>query len=159
MDSGVLERLIGDLLGVEGMLLVIDSGGAVSEMHARDMRPTEFGGGWATIESQDWHVHLDTRRVAGVQFVVNSDHGHDAMPKLFYARLSGADGGTLLRFYFPNPWLDDDEKPTAFQPERLDAFKDFCRRYAGADGVALAARSSEGDAYYDDADAYCGALG
>lgn len=149
MNRDVTQRLISELLGCEGMLLVIDSGGAVSEMHAPPEIAAEFDGRWATIEAGEWHVHLDLDAVEGVQFVENSNHGHESMmEKLYYLRLSGADEATLLRFYFPNPWLDDDEKPTAFQPERLRLFEDFRDRYAGRDGVVFVERTAEGDVYH-----------
>ncbi len=150
MDNELARKLIGELLDVKDMLLVIDSNGAVGELHARNMRPIEFDSRWATIESQDWHIHLDLQAVDGAQFVVNSDHGHEAMPKLYYLRLSDADGGTLLRFYFPNPWLDDEENPAPFQPERVQAFSDFCARYAEKDGVEFVERTPEGDVFHAD---------
>ena len=150
MDRDVTKTLITELLGCEGMLLVIDSGGAVSEMHAPPAIDTEFDGRWATIEAGEWHVHLDLDAVEGAQFVENSNHGHESMmEKLYYLRLSGADEATLLRFYFPNPWLDDDEKPTAFQPERLRLFEDFRDRHAGQDGVVFVERTADGDVYHN----------
>ena len=152
MDRGVVKELIEKLLSCEGMLLVIDSGGAVSEMHAPPAIETEFDGRWATIEAEEWHVHLDLDAVKGAQFVENSNHGHESMmPKLYYLRLSGVDEATLLRFYFPNPWLDGDEKPTEFQPERLRLFEGFCVRYVGRDGVVFVERTSDGDVYHDSA--------
>ena len=151
MNREVTKRLIEDLLGCEGMLLVIDSGGAVSEMHAPPAIDTEFDGRWATIEAGEWHVHLDLDAVEGAQFVENSNHGHESMmPKLYYLRMSGADEATLLRFYFPNPWLDDDEKPTEFQPERLRVFEDFRDRFVGRDGVVFVERTAEGDTYHEE---------
>ncbi|MCH7653787.1 MAG: hypothetical protein IIB14_08940 [Chloroflexi bacterium] len=135
MEGAILKSLISELLGIDDMLLVIDSGGAVAEMYARDIQSTEFSGQWSMIESGDWHMHLDLATVSAVQFVDNADHGHDMMPKVYYARLSAADGTTLVRFYFPNPWLDDSESPTEFQPERLRAFEELRDRYVGKDGI------------------------
>ena len=148
MDRDVVRGLIGALLGCEGMLLVIDSGGAVSEMHAPPAIATEFDGRWATIEAGEWHIHLDMDTVSGAQFVENSHHGHEAMPKLYYLRLSGADKATLLRFYFPNPWLDDDERPTAFQPERLRVFEKFRDRYVVQEDIVFVERTPKGDTYH-----------
>ena len=149
MNYDTLARLIDELVRLEQMLVVIDSGGAVAEMHASSMKPTEFDGKWAMIEAQDWHIHLNLETVKGVQFVENSDHGHEAMPKVYYVRLSDARGGTLLRFYFPNPWLDDDEKPAEFQPERVRFFEDFCGRYAGREGIVFVERTPQGDIYHE----------
>ena len=151
MDRKVTKDLIKQLLVCDGMLLVIDSGGAVSEMHAPPAIDTEFDGRWATIEAGEWHVHLDLDAVQGAQFVENSNHGHESMmPKLYYLRLSGAEEVTLLRFYFPNPWLDDDERPTEFQPERLRLFEDFCEQYVGREGVVFVERTADGDKYHSE---------
>lgn len=150
MNQDTIKKLITELITSDRMLLVIDSGGAVSEMHARGMTEPEYSGQWATIESRDWHVHLNLATVEGVQFVENSDHGHEVMPKLYYVRLSAADGVTLLRFYFPNPWLDDSEKPTEFQPELLAYFEEFRDRYVGADGIVFVRRGGGEDRYYAD---------
>lgn len=150
MNQDTLKRLISELLRCEGMLLVIDSGGAVSEISLHQAPEVEFDGRWATIEARDWHIHLDLERVSGAQFVENSHHGHEAMmPKLYYARLSDGDGATLLRFYFPNPWLDDAENPAPFQPERLRLFQDFCRRYLPLDAdIVFVRRAKDGDVYH-----------
>lgn len=155
MDQDAVKRLISELLSVEGMMVVMDSGGAVSEMSLHAAPDIEFEGRWATIEARDWHIHLDLRQVAGAQFVENSHHGHQGIPKLYYARLSDGNGDTLLRFYFPNPWLDADEKPTPFQPDRLRAFETFRARYADIDGVALVRRTSDGDIYERQAEQAC----
>ncbi len=156
MNQDTLKRLISELLRVDGMLLVIDSGGAVSEMSLHQAPEVEFDDRWATIEARDWHIHLDLERVCGAQFVENSHHGHEAMPKLFYVRLSDCDGATLLRFYFPNPWLDDAEKPAPFQPERLRLFQDFRRRYLSQDdAIVFVQRTKGGDVYHHNCYADC----
>ena len=139
MDPTILEQLIGELVSIDQMLVVMDSGGAVAEMHARRMKEPEFKDGWAMVESQDWHIHLDMNTVDGVQFVEAEDHGHD-IPKLYYVRLSDSKGNTLVRFYFPNPWLDETEKPTEFQPERLRLFESFRDRYVGKEGIVFVQR-------------------
>jgi hypothetical protein len=150
MNQDTLKKLITELITSDQMLVVIDSGGAVSEMHARGMPEPEYKGQWATIESKDWHVHLNLSTVDGAQFVENSDSGHDIMPKIYYVRLSAADGVTLIRFYFPNPWLDDNEKATEYQPERLKYFEEFRDRYVGTNEVVFVRRGSGEDRYFAD---------
>jgi hypothetical protein len=150
MNQDTLKKLITELITSDQMLVVIDSGGAVSEMHAKGMPEPEYKGQWATIESTDWHVHLNLSTVDGAQFVENSDSGHDIMPKIYYVRLSAADGVTLIRFYFPNPWLDDNENTTEYQPERLQYFEDFRDRYVGTDEIVFVRRGGGDDRYFAD---------
>ena len=142
MQIAVLQQLLSELLGVEGVMLVMDTAGAVSEMHVRNPDAVRVDDGWATIETTDWHVHLNLVAVEGVQFVEADDRLHDGIARLYYARLSGASEDTLLRFYFPNPWLDDNERPTEFQPEKLTVFEEFRDRWVGRGGVEFVRRSA-----------------
>ncbi len=139
MDNAILEQLIGELLTTKDMLVVIDSGGAVAEMHPSSLIEPQFEDGWAMVEANGWHVHLNMTTVDGAQFVEAEDNYHD-FPKLYYVRLSDALGNTIIRFYFPNPWLDENENRAEFQPEKLRAFEEFRDRYVGKSGIAFVRR-------------------
>ena len=136
----ILVQLISDLVAARNMLVVIDSHGAVAEMQTGEMGKPEFHDQWAMLKSKDWHVHLDLGQVVETQFVDAEDRMHDDIPRLFYVRLSDADGNTLIRFYFPNPWLDENEKATEFQPEKLRLFEEFRDRFVGMPGIVFAQR-------------------
>ena len=136
----ILVQLISDLIAARNMLIVIDSHGAVAEMHTREMEKPELHDQWAMLKSKDWHVHLDLRQVDETQFVEAEDRMHDDIPKLYYVRFSDVDGNTLIRFYFPNPWLDENEKATEFQPEKLRLFEEFRDRFVGIPGIIFAQR-------------------
>ena len=138
-DSSIVKRLLEELLALQGMLVVVDSGGAVAELHPPTGIKPEFEDEWAMIEAGAWHVHLNLRKIDGVQFVEAEDNLH-SFPKLYYVRMSDDRGGTTIRFYFPNPWLDDDERPTDFQPEKLRLFEGVRDRYVGIGGVVFVRR-------------------
>ena len=144
MDKQLTEKLIEELIGINNMMLVIDSGGAVSEMSVKGAKAPEFTDGWALVETEGWHVHLNMKSVAGVQFVEAEDRFHD-FPKLYYVRISDSDEKSLLRFYFPNPWLDEQEKRTEFQPDKLKLFEEFRDRYVGRGGIAFVQRPASGE--------------
>ena len=133
-----LESLIQDLASADRMLWVIGGGGVVSENTGKDMREATVIGGYITVEADSWHLHMKLDLVTGVQFVEAEDHGF--VPLLYYVRFSDAQEETLLRVYFPNPYLDDNEKPTEFQPERLKFFENFRDRYVGQDGIIFVKR-------------------
>ena len=137
MDAEVLRDLISELLATKEMLVVIDSAGAVSEMDTSEVAEPEFHDEWANIESHGWHLHLNMNSVDGVQFVEAEDQRHDSIPRLYYVRLSDAEGRTVIRFYFPNPWRDDNRKPAEFQPEKLRFFEQFRDRYVGRVGISF----------------------
>ena len=132
-----LETLIRDVAGSEQMLWVVGGGGVVSENTAMGMKEPGFSNGYAMVEADSWHLHLKMDSVAGVQFVEAEDHG---IPFLYYIRFSDVNDETVLRCYFPNPYLDDDEKPAEFQPEKLKAFEEFRDRYVGQEGITFVRR-------------------
>ena len=66
--------------------------------------------------------------IDGIQFVEATSHGD---LKSYYVRFSHNWDDTLVRCYFPNPYLDDDEKRTEFQPEKLRAFEESRDRWVG----------------------------
>ena len=140
MNRDHLTQLIRDLIDISDMLLVIDSGAAVAKMHADSMKKLDLEGRWAMLESDGWHIHLDLDAVGGIQFVEAVDRFHEGIPKLYYVRASDADDRTLVRFYFPNPWLDEREQPADFQPEKLALFEEFRDRYVGTAGIVSAAK-------------------
>ena len=55
-------------------------------------------------------------------------------------RFSNQKEETLLRSYFPNPYLDENNKRTELQPEKLRAFEEMRERYVGRDGIIFAKR-------------------
>ena len=132
-----LERLIRDLTSPDRMLWVIGGGEVVSENTGKDMKEPAVADGYITVASDSWHFHMKLDSVTGVQFVEAEDHG---IPFLYYVRFSDAEEETLLRVYFPNPYLDDNEEPTEFQPERLKLFEDYRDRYVGHDGIIFVKR-------------------
>ena len=131
------ERLIRDLTSPAQMLWVIGGGGVVSENTGKDMKEPTVSDGYITVEADSWHFHMKLDSVTGVQFVEAEDHG---VPFLYYVRFSDAKEETLLRVYFPNPYLDDNEKPTEFQPEKLKLFEEYRDRYVGQDGIIFVKR-------------------
>ena len=132
-----LEKLIQDLARNERMLWVIGGGEVVSENTAKGMKEPTFADNYATVEADGWHFHLKMDSVVAAQFVEAEDHG---VPYLYYVRFSDSKEETLLRVYFPNPYLDENEKATEFQPERLKLFEDFRDRHVGQEGIIFVKR-------------------
>ncbi len=134
VEREVLQDLLSELGRIPRMLFVLGDESVVAEMYG-DGAGAAFAGGYANIEAESWHVHLKMDDVAGAQVVEAEDHGS---PMLYYVRLSGAAGETLLRVYFPNPHMDERGNATAFQPERLALFEAVRDRYTGRGGIVMA---------------------
>ena len=101
MQNPLLEQLVTELVATDGIMLVMDSAGAVSEMHPREVEAPQFDRGWATIEAAGWHVHMNLAVVEGVQFVEADDRMHEGIAKLYYVRLSGGQSRHLNPFLLP----------------------------------------------------------
>ena len=134
-----LQKILKELSTHPGMLWVIGGGAVVSENGSEGMKEPAFDGGYATIEGHNWHFHLKTDSVTGVQFVEAEDHG---IPFLYYVRFSDQEE-TMLRVYFPNPYLDENEKPAEFQPDRLKAFEEVRDKYVNHEDVVFVKRTRQ----------------
>ena len=113
------------------MMWVVGGGPVVSENHAKGIQQPQNHNGNLTVEADNWHFHIKTSDVAGIQFVETKTHGERLS---YYVRFSGHNEETLLRSYFPNPFLDENYKPTPLQEDRLKGFTDMRDRYVGRTG-------------------------
>ena len=121
-------ELLNELTSDPKMMWVVGGGSVVSENHAHGIRKPEVHSGWATIEADNWHFHLQLEKIDGIQFVEAASHGD---LKSYYVRFSHQWDETLVRCYFPNPYLDDNEKRTELQLDKLRAFEESRDRWVG----------------------------
>ena len=124
----------------ESMMWVVGGLGVVSENNAKGIKEPEVHGNNVTIEADNWHFHLELDRITAVQFVEAKSHG-DLLS--YYVRFSDDGDGkeeTLVRSYFPNPYLDKDFNRTEVQIDRLKAFEETRDRYVGRDGIVFVKR-------------------
>ncbi len=133
----VLEELIRELSATPEMLWVVGGGEVVSENSSVAMQEPDFSDGYATVQAEAWHFHLSMKSVDGIQFVEAEDHG---VPYLYYVRFSDPEGETLVRCYFPNPYMDDNDDPAEFQPDKLAMFQEMRDRYVGREGIIYVER-------------------
>ena len=136
----VMKELLKDLARIERMLFVVGGGGCVSEMYCDGKTKPQFHEEWAMVETGSWHFHLSVDEVKSAQFVEAEDHG---APVLYYVRFANEAGETLLRSYFPNPYLDENEKVVDFQSEKLKVFEELRDRYVGQPGVTFVKRPKQ----------------
>lgn len=129
--------LIHELVKVDNAMWVVGGGEVVSENNTRGIKEPDVSGGYVTIEADNWHFHLGINSVTGVQFVEAESHGD---LRSYYVRFSNAKEETLVRCYFPNPYLDDNNKRTELQPEKMRLFEEFRDRYVGHEGIIFVRR-------------------
>lgn len=130
-------EILQELTQDEAVMWVVGGGGVVSENNSRGIKAPEVANGYATIEADNWHFHIGLEQVTGIQFVEAQSHG-DLLS--YYVRFSNQAEETLLRGYFPNPYLDENYQRTELQPEKLRAFEEMRDRYVGQEGIIFARR-------------------
>ncbi len=134
----ILTEIIRELTANDRMLWVVGGGEVASENNSNGIKAPDFSNGWVTIQADNWHFHLAEASVNGIQFVEADSHGG---LKSFYVRFSKDWEETLVRCYFPNPYLDDSLNRVDFQPERYQAFLEMRDRYVGReDGIVYVQR-------------------
>lgn len=136
-----MKDLIKELASINRMLFVVGGGACVSEMYSDGQTEPEFRDRWGMIESGPWHLHLDMSSIEQAQFVEAENHG---APMLYYVRFSDAEGETIVRAYFPNPYLDESDKRTDFQPDKLAIFEDMRDRFVNGEDVVFVKRPKGG---------------
>ncbi len=133
-------EIINELSKDEAVMWVVGGGTVVSENNSKGIKEPEVSGGFVTVEADNWHFHIDIDQVTGIQFVEAESHG-DSLS--FYVRFSNDTDDkeeTLLRGYFPNPYLDSEYQRTEFQPEKFRAFEEMRDRYVGREGIVFVKR-------------------
>ena len=130
-------ELVRELARDDKVMWVVGGGDVVSENESKGIKEPEFNNGYLTVEADNWHFHLKIDDVTGIQFVEAESHG-DLLS--YYVRFSNAKEETMLRGYFPNPYLDDSLNRTELQPEKLEQFETMRDRYVGRDGIVFVRR-------------------
>jgi len=133
-------ELVKELTKDDRMMWVVGGGEVVSENDSKGIKEPEFSKGYLTVEADNWHFHLGIDSVTGIQFVEAESH-EDLLS--FYVRFSNAKEETLVRSYFPNPYLDDNLKRTSLQADRLQTFEAMREKYVGRDGIIFARRTQQ----------------
>ena len=130
-------QIIKELTRDEAVMWVVGGGGVVSENNSKGIKEPDVSGGYATIEADNWHFHVKLDDVSGIQFVEAESHG-DLIS--YYVRFSNDKEETLLRGYFPNPYLDDNYQRTEFQPGKFQRFEEMRDRYVGHEEIVFVKR-------------------
>ena len=133
-------ELVKELAKDDRIMWVVGGGAVVSENDSKGIKTPESHGGFVTVEADNWHFHLKIDDVTGIQFVEAESHA-DLLS--YYVRFSNGKEETLVRGYFPNPYLGDDFQRTELQPDKLKLFEVMRDRYVGRDGIIFVHREAQ----------------
>jgi hypothetical protein len=147
VGGDTVERLMREVFGEHWAKL---SAGPVIEGAAYEIRFTappklSMLDGYLTVDTGSWHFHLCVndhrgaatpelarrRRVARAAFF--RTEGGSCAPGAWGLRLWNGHGEQMITVFFPNPWLDDDDRRVR-EPcwARTALWEDLRRRYASA---------------------------
>ena len=133
-------ELVKELAKDDRIMWVVGGGAVVSENDSKGIKTPESHGGFVTVEADNWHFHLKIDDVTGIQFVEAESHA-DLLS--YYVRFSNGKEETLVRGYFPNPYLGDNFQRTDLQPDKLKLFEVMRDRYVGRDGIIFVHREAQ----------------
>ena len=129
-------ELLGELTKYNDLRWVIGGGPIISENDCTGIMEPTVKGPSVTVTADNWHFHIRPERVAGIQFV-EAEKSHGDLP-FYYVRFSNDQEETMVRAFFPSPYMDDDNKVTELQPERLKVFEEMRDRFVGREGIVTA---------------------
>jgi hypothetical protein len=147
VSGDTVERLLTEVFGEHWEVI---SAGPVIEGAAYEIRFTAAPrltmlDGYLTVDMGPWHFHLCVndhrgaatpdlarlRRVARAAFF--HTEGGPCAPGAWGLRLWNGHGEQMITVYFPNPWLDaDDRRVREPRWERTALWEDLRRRYAAS---------------------------
>lgn len=87
---------------------------------------------WIAAETEHWRLQIRKPTVAAVWFVEETS---GAIPVGHSLRFVDQSGNSLVRAYFPSPYLDDVRNVVPFREGPLDLFREFFERYGRRPGV------------------------
>ena len=133
-------ELLQELAKNDKMMWVVGGGDVVSENDSKGIKEPEVSGDNITMEADNWHFHLRLDKINGIQFVEADSHGDLLSYYIRFSNDSEEKEDTLVRSYFPNPYLDADFNRTELQADRLKAFEQMRDQYVGREGIVFVRR-------------------
>jgi hypothetical protein len=118
-----LQQFLSELAHTPSLICTVGRSDAIAELMLRDApRKVAFSNGWAAIECQGWHLHVNLTSVVQVRFVEEAGHADSISPVAIF---TDAQGQAVMRFYFPHA----SHTHTTYTAEELALFERFKERY------------------------------
>ena len=118
----MLKDLLSDLVKIDNILLIVRTGGAITEMRSNSLNIRQKDN-WITIGDNDGpcHMHIDTNMVSKAQFVKEPKENRTS----FSIRFFDKDGQKLMSAVFSKMY--DDEMN--IKPDRLNLYESTFQKY------------------------------
>lgn len=129
-------NLLQELIDTGRVRFTFHTGGSVGSIktvpgEAVDLRQSDE---WIAAETPHWRLQLRKPNVNAVWFVEETG---GAIPVGHSLRFVDPSGSSLIRAYFPSPYIAEDRSVVPYREGPLDLFKQFYDRYGHLDGVQL----------------------
>ncbi len=131
MPKNLKEKLFQDLAETPDVLFAMGERG-VYVTECFQLQPNgefRFSDGWLTIETKNWHVHINASNIAKAQFLRDEDQGKIKRTIHFLDSNEKA----LVRVYFRNLY-GEDGKPNQ---NRVQLFEDLYKKYGSTETVVF----------------------
>lgn len=118
-----LQQLLFDLAYTPSLICTVGRSDAIGELMLNNApQKVEFGDGWAAIECQGWHLHVNLASVVKVRFMEEAGQEGSISPVAVFTDVQRQ---AVMRFYFPHA----SHVHRTYTAEELALFGRFKERY------------------------------
>ncbi|MGI0040985.1 MAG: ChuX/HutX family heme-like substrate-binding protein [Nitrosopumilaceae archaeon] len=126
----MLKDLLSDLVQIDNILLIVRTGGAITEMRSNSLNLRQKDN-WITIGDNDGpcHMHVDTNTVAKAQFVKEQKENKTSYSIRFFNK----QGEKLMSAVFSKMYDDN----MNIKPDRIKLYDDLFRKYGSKETITF----------------------
>ncbi len=132
MTYAIAEQLISDILSQADIIISINSGSGICEVHLEENLPFRIRNQWATIghEDKSWHIHLNIEQIVQAKFV---EDARTNGKKSYSIRFFDTSGKLAMRANFVKMY---DDNGNLIQ-DKIAAYKGLFEKYGKKETVPL----------------------
>jgi putative heme iron utilization protein len=126
----MLIDLLSDIVKISDILLIISTGGAITEMRTNSLNLRQMDN-WITIGDNEGpcHMHVDTNLVAKAQFIIETKENRKSYSIRFFDK-----AGMKLMSAFFSKMYDDYMK---VKPDRVKLYDDLFQKYGSKETITF----------------------
>lgn len=124
----LLKDLLSDIVKIDNVLLIVRTGGAISEMRS-NLLTLRQKDNWITIGNNDGpcHMHIDANTITNAQFVKEQKENRISHSVRFFDK----DGEKMLSAVFSKMYDDD----MSIKPDRSKLYDDLFQKYGSKETI------------------------
>jgi putative heme iron utilization protein len=126
----MLKDLLSDIVKINDILLIVRTGGAISEMRSNSLNLRQKDN-WITIGDNDGpcHMHVDVNTVAKAQFVKEQKENRTSYSIRFFDK----EGEKLMSAVFSKMYDDN----MNIKPDRINLYAELFQKYGSKETITF----------------------